>query len=88
MLSILSLILFHGTAFAVNFNKKFISVIKRNSPERAQTLLQNVGLSDRLLNDISQVDKLPENIDWNLANFKLDALRHDSSKYLIDAIER
>ncbi len=79
---------FHGTAFAVNFNKSFISVIKRNSPERAQTLLQNVGLSERLLSNISQIENLPENIDWHSVNAKLDALRRDSSKYLIDAIER
>lgn len=78
---------FHGTAFSVNFNKDFISVIKRNSPQRAQTLLKNVGLSDRLLTDISQVDGLSERIDWATANTKLNALRKDSTDYLINAIE-
>lgn len=78
---------FHGTAFSVNFNKDFISVIKRNSPQRAQTLLNNVGLSDRLLTDISQVDGLSDMIDWAQANAKLAALRKDSTDYLINAIE-
>ncbi len=78
---------FHGTAFSVNFNKNFISVIKRNSPQRAQTLLQNVGLPERLLTDISQVDDLADNIDWASANSKLDELRKDSVEYLINAIE-
>lgn len=78
---------FHGTAFAVNFNRPFISVIKRNSPQRAQTLLNNVGLSERLLTDISQVDKLPNKIDWASVNAKLNNLRSDSKEYLINAIE-
>ena len=79
---------FHGTAFSVNFNRPFISVIKRNSPQRAQTLLQNVGLSERLLTDIVQVDNLPEKIDWDTVNAKLDILRQDSTNYLIEAIEK
>lgn len=78
---------FHGTAFSVNFNKSFISVIKRNSPQRAQTLLQNVGLPERLLTDISQVDSLSDNIDWTTVNAKLNVLREDSIRYLINAIE-
>lgn len=78
---------FHGTAFSVNFNKDFISVIKRNSPQRAQTLLQNVGLPERLLTDISQVDNLSDNIDWTTVNAKLNVLREDSIRYLINAIE-
>lgn len=79
---------FHGTAFAVNFNKDFISVIKRNSPQRAQTLLNNVGLSERLLTDISQVDSLSAHIDWKSANVKLEELRKDSCEYLFNAIEK
>lgn len=78
---------FHGTAFAVNFNRPFISVIKRNSPQRAQTLLASVGLPERLLTDIAQVAELPNEIDWNTANIKLETLRKDSTKYLINAIE-
>lgn len=78
---------FHGTAFSVNFNKNFISVIKRNSPQRAQTLLNNVVLPERLLTDIEQVDSLSEHIDWATANEKLNRLRADSIDYLINSIE-
>lgn len=78
---------FHGTAFAVNFNKDFISVIKRNSPQRAQTLLNNVGLPERLLTDISQINRLGDHVDFTQANIKLEALRKDSINYLINAIE-
>lgn len=79
---------FHGTAFAVNFNKNFISVIKRNSPQRAQTLLENVELSERLLTDINNVDSLAEQIDFSSVNEKLEDLRKDSTEYLLNAIEK
>ena len=79
---------FHGTAFAVNFNKDFVSVIKRNSPQRQQTLLTNVGLIDRLLDDINQLDNLSEHVDWREPNEKLEKLRAESIDYLINAIER
>lgn len=78
---------FHGTAFSVNLNKPFISVIKRKSPQRAQTLLNNVGLSERLLTDINQVDSLSEIIDWANTNDKLNNLRKYSVEYLFEAIE-
>lgn len=78
---------FHGTAFAVNFNKDFISVIKRNSPQRAQTLLNNVGLPERLLININDVDKLPLHINYDEPNKKLNELRQDSVSYLLNAIE-
>ena len=78
---------FHGTAFSVNFNKNFISVIKRNSPQRQQTLLSNLALSERLLTNIDQIDSLNEHVDWEKPNELQNALRNDSINYLIDAIE-
>lgn len=78
---------FHGTAFSVNFNKNFISIIKRNSPQRAQTLLMNVGLSERLLTNIRQLDELCLYVDFIEANKRLDILREESINYLINAIE-
>ncbi len=78
---------FHGTAFAVNYNKDFLSVLKRNSPQRQQTLLTNVGLLERLVTNLLQIDNLPEHIDWSQPNRLLDELRKDSIGYLINAIE-
>lgn len=78
---------FHGTAFAVNFNKDFVSIIKRNSPQRAQTLLKNVGLYERLLTNIDELDNIPLNVDFKEANIKLDILRNDSISYLLNSIE-
>lgn len=41
---------FHGTAFSINFEKNFISVLNKKSPERAVQLLNATGLSTRLVN--------------------------------------
>ncbi len=79
---------FHGTAFAVNFNKDFLSVLKRNSPQRQQTLLTNVNLLERLVSSLENVDHLTEHIDWEQPNGLLDKLRKDSENYLINAIEK
>lgn len=79
---------FHGTAFSINFNKDFISVIKRNSPQRAQTLLNNVELPDRLLTDVSQINSLSAHVDYTPVNKKLNVLREDSINYLLNAIEK
>lgn len=78
---------FHGTAFAINFQKDFVSVIKRNSPQRAQTLLANVGLSERLLTNIDDLDKLSVHIDYAEPMKKLEDLKRDSINYLLNAIE-
>ena len=64
-----------------------MSVIKRNSPQRAQTLLKNVGLYERLLTNIDELDKIPLNVDFKEANKKLDMLRDDSISYLLNSIE-
>lgn len=79
---------FHGTAFAVNFNKDFVSILKRNSPQRQQTLLKKVCLTSRLLDSISQLLELPLKVDFSEANKMLAKLREGSLRYLISAIEK
>lgn len=52
---------FHGTAFAINFNKEFIEILPNNKTgSRNQSLLQLTGLEDRIIvdyNDYSLADK-------------------------------
>ena len=55
---------FHGTAFALNFNKQFIEILPNNKTgSRNQSILQLTGLTDRILtdfNDFSMADKVIE----------------------------
>lgn len=52
---------FHGTAFAINFNKEFIEVLPNNQTgSRNQSILQLTGLENRIVvnyNDYSLADK-------------------------------
>lgn len=74
---------FHGTAFAVNFNKQFISVRHTKSPERAEHLLKLFDLEDRLLID----DKINNNTisddKYISVNCKLNDLRTQSYEFLM-----
>ncbi|MCR9063528.1 MAG: polysaccharide pyruvyl transferase family protein [Cytophagales bacterium] len=74
---------FHGTAFAVNFNKDFFSVYKKSNPYRVMNLLDRVGLRDRLVDD---VNSLPESIKWKMdfknPNSMLSVLRKEAEKFL------
>jgi len=79
---------FHGTAFSVNFNKNFISIFKKDSPQRAQSFLNSIGLSHRLIKNIQQIDSLEKYIDYKDANIKLQELRNNSFQFLKNAINQ
>lgn len=55
---------FHGTAFALNFNKDFIEILPNNKTgSRNQSILQLTGLTDRIVTDFS---------DFTIANRPID----------------
>ena len=84
---------FHGTAFSVNFRKKFVS-LRNNVTEkwsRPQALLGSLGLMDRLVNpSISLEDtlvRLTADIN-NEAYSRLLEMRIDSRNWLAQALKR
>lgn len=60
---------FHGTAFALNFNKQFIEILPNNKTgSRNQSILQLTGLQNRIVtdfNDFTIVDKRIEYVSVN-----------------------
>lgn len=74
---------FHGTAFSVNFNKQFLSVVHPKSPERAAHLLKMIDLESRLVNiqDFSTVKDIDED-KFKQVSSTLDDIRKDSLAYL------
>lgn len=78
---------FHGTAFAVNFNRPFLTVTpaRKNNNSRQKSLLGLLGLSDRLLNE---GDPVPDDIslDFSDAITRLSAERKKSVEFLTKAI--
>lgn len=84
---------FHATVFSIIYKTPFISFYRQDSTlefnmnSRIDNLLIMTGLSERILNigDDIKYSKL-FNIDFDLANKKIDALRENSFKYLSDAL--
>ena len=75
---------FHGTAFSVNFNKEFYSLVHPSSPERAATFLKHVELFDRLIKPGEKYSEVKGNtIDYSIINKRLLAIIEESEKWLL-----
>ena len=78
---------FHGTAFSVNFQKQFVSVRHKKSPERAEAFLLKVGLRSRLVDLDSTTDVIPDitEEEYTFSCEKLEQYRKESLSYLKEA---
>jgi hypothetical protein len=84
---------FHGTAFSVNFNVPFVTVLKKEKANNSRMLnfLNLVGLGNRIVWE----DVAPERIfgeDWIFSDFSnsnncLSYEKENSIKYLLDKIK-
>lgn len=74
---------FHGTAFALNFNKQFVEVLPNNSTgSRNQSILKLTGLSDRIVTDYNDFTLAEKTIDYKKVNAVLDEERVKSMRIL------
>lgn len=71
---------FHGTAFAINFSKQFVSVAPEKFNTRVQDLLQLAGLEDRYVSDVNQIPK--NSIDYQEVAECLNTYRRHSKEFL------
>lgn len=74
---------FHGTAFALNFNIPFYTIVssKKKNNSRMESLLQMVGMSNRLFRDDVDIH-MNNNINFNNANLELENIRQKSITFL------
>lgn len=72
---------FHGLAFSLIFNKPFFASFVKNAG-RAESLLEAVDLSDRLLKPKTEIPSNLCDIDFNAVNQFLQALRNASLESL------
>jgi len=80
---------FHGTAFSINYNKPFYSIIRKVHPgnSRIISILDNLGLKSRLLfvgDDFSGKENVP--VDFSEANIALEKEREKSLTFLREAL--
>lgn len=78
---------FHATVFSVIFNKRFVSVMPGTSSTRIKSILQVLGLEDRVLERFDDFRLINLDIDFDAVNKRLDALRKDSLNALKQALE-
>lgn len=71
---------FHGTCFSVIFNNNFVVTQPPSSPNRIKSLLEQIGLSDRLLSPKSCF--VDTDIDYTHVNDRLEKIRSASENYL------
>ena len=79
---------FHGTAFALNFERPFYSIINRetNSDDRILSLLSIVGAENRAIVLNSSFDDLSLDIDFSQIRMSLKNNRDISIQYLVNNI--
>lgn len=78
---------FHGTAFSVNLNKPFISVSPKRFNTRAQSLLNLVGLTERLVTyEKFSIEEALKPINYIVVNDVLERERVKSLDYLKSAL--
>lgn len=78
---------FHATVFSIIFNKSFVDVLPKGTGTRIVSLLEILGLKNRIVDnyeDFSLIDKV---IDYTLVKEKLQREQIRSLKLLKDSIE-
>lgn len=78
---------FHGTALSTILNKEMFIVLS-TLPDRLTSLLNITKLTDRIVNDTKDIERLLNSkINWNDVNKILSSEREKSVKWIINAIE-
>ena len=84
---------FHGTAFAINYNKnfsvfeRFKSKDKNNQNSRIYNILNKLGLESRLIKESDDFKSILTYIEYNEINKQLELLRRDSLKFLYQSLD-
>lgn len=77
---------FHGTAFAVNFKKDFITITPDKYNIRMEDLMTKFGLHERIVNFENPISDTYESIDYDRIHRILKEWKTDSLNYLSKAL--
>lgn len=83
---------FHGSCFAIIFNKPFICVnYNKSVSTRMESLFSSLGITNRLYNsfeDINLDEILKDKIDYNKVNEKISQIRSFSEDFLVNSLNK
>lgn len=77
---------FHATAFSLNFNKEFVIVYPNRFSTRLQSILEILGLTDRVAKNEYDMGVVKARIDYKRVNTILKQERERSMKWLSDSL--
>jgi hypothetical protein len=77
---------FHGTIFSIIFGTQFIDVLPGETQTRNQSILELMGLTDRMLTDYSDFSFIDKKINYLRCNKILDDNKKSSVEYLKSTI--
>lgn len=69
---------FHGTAFAMVFNRQFVEILPKEKIARNLSILKQFGLEDRILKNYNDFSYINQKIDYMTVNHTLDIQRKKS----------
>lgn len=79
---------FHGTAFALNFNKQFIEILPNNKTgSRNQSILRLTGLENRIIQNFDDFSLINDEIYYDKVNSIIENERRKSILILKDLLQ-
>lgn len=77
---------FHGTVFSILFGKQFIVRANGEKGQRMESLCGLLGLKERTFREIRDMPNIDAKIDYEMVYNRLDELKDQSIKYIIESI--
>lgn len=78
---------FHGSVFAIQFHRPFFSIVNnRRGSDRFTSLLSKLGLTNRLVNESTDISNITNEIDWEQVESNLRVERETSMNFLKNAL--
>lgn len=78
---------FHGSIFAIKHRKQFVTLGNDGIRHKAGSLLKELGISARYVENNLDMEILTDEINYDLIERRLFNLRHNSIKYLSEALD-
>ena len=78
---------FHGTMFSIIFRRNFYVFKPKQGPTRIVDVLDEVGLSQRLVTSVDEANTLEPYIDYSQIEERIQKFRNDSLSWLKNALQ-
>lgn len=79
---------FHGTCFAVNFEKPFACISANERANRQESLLELLGIRERIMYKESDFNGLVTEVDYKKVTPRLAEIRNTSLQYIDTAVNK